>query len=318
MSALYHIAQNDPPALSSSSSTTWSDCFKQFVQSCLQKQQQQRPTASDLLSNQFIVLYSDRKALIELIRKTKDIVRDLDNLQYRKMKKLIMIDGFKNDGSENSVIEDNSQIDVIKSNFFVAPILETQYFKIFNLIFLKDDEVSSVDQENLNNDSVSNLGDDYDDDNANTTNNDEINISTTNEDDNNSSSSLSVQSLKYKNKQSVSSQKVANSNQSPSSTQQKLNNSGDLATTVAIMSNRLINANLNSPNINRNQQISSNNNNNNLAAVTVNNKNLNISNDSIAASPNLNACNSRQSSIASNTEIINFADSLKRRVKIFN
>ena len=45
---------------------------------------------------------------------TKDIVRDLDNLQYRKMKKLIMIDGFKNDGSENSVIEDNSQIDVIK------------------------------------------------------------------------------------------------------------------------------------------------------------------------------------------------------------
>jgi transposase len=51
-----------------------------------------------------------RKALIELIRKTKDIVRDLDNLQYRKIKKLIKFE--KNDGCENSVIEDNSQIDV--------------------------------------------------------------------------------------------------------------------------------------------------------------------------------------------------------------
>ena len=121
MSALYHIAQNEPPTLSGSnnnnnnnnnSTNLWSDCFKQFVALCLQKKPEERSTASDLLSNQFIVLFSDRKALIELIRKTKDTVRDLDSLQYKKMRKLIMIDGLKNDGSESSQIEDNSQIDV--------------------------------------------------------------------------------------------------------------------------------------------------------------------------------------------------------------
>jgi thousand and one amino acid protein kinase len=111
MSALYHIAQNEPPTLST---TTWSDDFKQFIRLCLQKQPDERTAASDLLSNQFIVSYSDRKALIELIRKTKDIVRDLDNLQYRKIKKLIKFE--KNEGCENSVIEDNSQIDVNKRN----------------------------------------------------------------------------------------------------------------------------------------------------------------------------------------------------------
>lgn len=122
MSALYHIAQNEPPTLSvisnNNQQTTpiiqWSDYFKQFVSTCLQKQPQQRASANELLNNQFILNYSDRNALIELIRKTKEIVRDLDNLQYRKMKKIIMIDGSKcnNDGSESSQIEDSSQIDV--------------------------------------------------------------------------------------------------------------------------------------------------------------------------------------------------------------
>ena len=40
--------------------------------------------------------------------------------------------------------------------------------------------MSSVDQENLNIDSVSNIGDDFDDDNGNSTNNDDTNINTTN------------------------------------------------------------------------------------------------------------------------------------------
>ena len=110
MSALYHIAQNEPPQLSTSQAT-WSDYFKQFIKLCLQKQPDERSSANDLLTDQFIVTFSDRKALIELIRKTKEIVRDLDNLQYRKIKKLIKFE--KNDGSENSVVEDNSQIDVI-------------------------------------------------------------------------------------------------------------------------------------------------------------------------------------------------------------
>lgn len=98
MSALYHIAQNDSPSLSTSPSNpdspppVWSENFKSFVDACLQKLSQNRPTADELLKHKFISELSDRNALLELIRKTKEIVRDLDNLQYRKMKKIIMVD----------------------------------------------------------------------------------------------------------------------------------------------------------------------------------------------------------------------------------
>ncbi len=46
MSALYHIAQNDSPSLNSS---TWSEVFRHFVDSCLQKNPSDRPTAGRLL-----------------------------------------------------------------------------------------------------------------------------------------------------------------------------------------------------------------------------------------------------------------------------
>ena len=47
MSALYHIAQNDTPVLAS---PEWSDIFRHFVESCLQKNPQERPTSGKLLS----------------------------------------------------------------------------------------------------------------------------------------------------------------------------------------------------------------------------------------------------------------------------
>lgn len=47
MSALYHIAQNDTPVLQS---PEWSDVFRHFVDSCLQKNPAERPTAGKLLS----------------------------------------------------------------------------------------------------------------------------------------------------------------------------------------------------------------------------------------------------------------------------
>lgn len=47
MSALYHIAQNDTPVLQS---PEWSDIFRHFVDSCLQKNPTERPTAGKLLS----------------------------------------------------------------------------------------------------------------------------------------------------------------------------------------------------------------------------------------------------------------------------
>jgi len=133
MSALYHIAQNDSPTLSTSvnitsnapsSSTSsselkqtsnessdqttisnpivWSDSFKNFIEMCLKKQPQNRPSANELLTHKFIIGLSDRKVLVDLIRKTKEIVRDLDNLQYRKIKKLIMVEGSNNSSSTNT------------------------------------------------------------------------------------------------------------------------------------------------------------------------------------------------------------------------
>ena len=46
MSALYHIAQNESPTLQSNE---WSDYFRNFVDSCLQKIPQDRPTSEELL-----------------------------------------------------------------------------------------------------------------------------------------------------------------------------------------------------------------------------------------------------------------------------
>ncbi|XP_073421570.1 serine/threonine-protein kinase TAO1-B-like [Dendrobates tinctorius] len=86
MSALYHIAQNESPTLQSSE---WSDYFRNFVDSCLQKIPQDRPTSEELLKHMFVLRERPETVLIDLIQRTKDAVRELDNLQYRKMKKLL-------------------------------------------------------------------------------------------------------------------------------------------------------------------------------------------------------------------------------------
>lgn len=86
MSALYHIAQNDSPTLQSNE---WTDSFRIFVDYCLQKIPQERPTSAELLRHDFVRRDRPLRVLIDLIQRTKDAVRELDNLQYRKMKKLL-------------------------------------------------------------------------------------------------------------------------------------------------------------------------------------------------------------------------------------
>ncbi|XP_037126082.1 serine/threonine-protein kinase TAO1-like isoform X2 [Syngnathus acus] len=87
MSALYHIAQNESPVLQSSE---WSDYFRNFVDSCLQKIPQDRPHSDDMLGHAFLQRERPDSVLTELIVRTKDAVRELDNLQYRKMKKILL------------------------------------------------------------------------------------------------------------------------------------------------------------------------------------------------------------------------------------
>ncbi|XP_035253422.1 serine/threonine-protein kinase TAO2 isoform X2 [Anguilla anguilla] len=86
MSALYHIAQNESPILQSSH---WSDYFRNFVDSCLQKIPQDRPTSDVLLKHRFLCRERPLSVVLDLIARTKDAVRELDNLQYRKMKKIL-------------------------------------------------------------------------------------------------------------------------------------------------------------------------------------------------------------------------------------
>uniref|UniRef100_A0A8C7XI57 non-specific serine/threonine protein kinase n=1 Tax=Oryzias sinensis TaxID=183150 RepID=A0A8C7XI57_9TELE len=87
MSALYHIAQNESPTLQSSD---WSDYFRNFVDSCLQKIPQDRPHSDDMLGHAFLQRERPESVLMDLIQRTKDAVRELDNLQYRKMKKILL------------------------------------------------------------------------------------------------------------------------------------------------------------------------------------------------------------------------------------
>ncbi|XP_051927845.1 serine/threonine-protein kinase TAO2 isoform X1 [Hippocampus zosterae] len=86
MSALYHIAQNESPVLQSNH---WSDYFRNFVDSCLQKIAQDRPTSDVLLKHHFLCRERPMTSVMDLIARTKDAVRELDNLQYRKMKKIL-------------------------------------------------------------------------------------------------------------------------------------------------------------------------------------------------------------------------------------
>uniref|UniRef100_A0A8D0ABQ7 non-specific serine/threonine protein kinase n=1 Tax=Sander lucioperca TaxID=283035 RepID=A0A8D0ABQ7_SANLU len=86
MSALYHIAQNESPILQSNH---WSDSFRNFVDSCLQKIPQDRPTSDVLLNHRFLCRERPLTVVMDLIARTKDAVRELDNLQYRKMKKIL-------------------------------------------------------------------------------------------------------------------------------------------------------------------------------------------------------------------------------------
>ncbi|KAB1255319.1 Serine/threonine-protein kinase TAO3 [Camelus dromedarius] len=85
MSALYHIAQNDSPTLQSSE---W--------QYKLQK-------------HDFVRRDRPIRVLIDLIQRTKDAVRELDNLQYRKMKKILFQETRNGPLNESQEDEEDSE-----------------------------------------------------------------------------------------------------------------------------------------------------------------------------------------------------------------
>ncbi|KAI1731702.1 protein kinase domain-containing protein [Ditylenchus destructor] len=116
MSALYHIAQNDPPCLSTaawpSEVVSWSDSFYSFVDQCLRKDPQQRLSTNACLNHSFITERRSPNVISELIHRTKMVVRELDNFQYRKMRKLMYIEeqtsGTASEGYSVDIQEDLS------------------------------------------------------------------------------------------------------------------------------------------------------------------------------------------------------------------
>ncbi|VDP17562.1 unnamed protein product, partial [Heligmosomoides polygyrus] len=117
MSALYHIAQNDPPKLApitNENQPEWSDWFKDFVNICLQKEAEERPPTGVLLN-----------------------VMELDNFQYKKMRKLMYLDEVENKDGEhtqgithvphlrrprNNSIHENVIVDLFLQNRTLIPV----------------------------------------------------------------------------------------------------------------------------------------------------------------------------------------------------
>uniref|UniRef100_A0AAR2KHF3 Serine/threonine-protein kinase TAO2 n=1 Tax=Pygocentrus nattereri TaxID=42514 RepID=A0AAR2KHF3_PYGNA len=112
MSALYHIAQNESPTLQSSE---WTDYFRNFVDSCLQKLPHDRPTSEELLQHAFVLRERAESVLMDLIQRTKDAVRELDNLQYRKMKKILFPEAHNGPAAEAPEEEEVSHYNYLNS-----------------------------------------------------------------------------------------------------------------------------------------------------------------------------------------------------------
>ncbi|XP_037114018.1 serine/threonine-protein kinase TAO3 isoform X4 [Syngnathus acus] len=106
MSALYHIAQNDSPTLQANE---WSDLFRSFVDYCLLKIPQERPSSGELLRHDFVRRERSPRILLDLIQRTKDAVRELDHLQYRKMKKILYQEKHNGPMGESQEDEEDSE-----------------------------------------------------------------------------------------------------------------------------------------------------------------------------------------------------------------
>ncbi|MEQ2161396.1 hypothetical protein GOODEAATRI_009255 [Goodea atripinnis] len=91
-------------------SVLWSDYFRNFVDSCLQKLSQDRPTSDVLLkvrTHHFLCRERPVTVVMDLIARTKDAVRELDNLQYRKMKKILFYEAHNGPAPEGGDEEED-------------------------------------------------------------------------------------------------------------------------------------------------------------------------------------------------------------------
>ena len=87
--------------------------------------------------HQFVTRGRSIQVLIDLIQRTKAAVRELDNLNYRKMKKILMIDACETESTVGDADGNKSWRLVFfaqaKHFPFFSKLLEAQVFLIFKL-----------------------------------------------------------------------------------------------------------------------------------------------------------------------------------------
>ncbi|MGH0179642.1 UNVERIFIED_CONTAM: hypothetical protein FKN15_001996 [Acipenser sinensis] len=106
MSALYHIAQNDSPALQSNECPVLpASSLMDFLFLSSQSRQ-----------HDFVIRERSQTVLTDLIQRTKDAVRELDNLQYRKMKKILYQERHNGPLTESQEEEEDSEHASCKMN----------------------------------------------------------------------------------------------------------------------------------------------------------------------------------------------------------
>ncbi|CAD5213969.1 unnamed protein product [Bursaphelenchus okinawaensis] len=111
MSALYHIAQNDPPTLSGTH-PVYKEVLRSlemidFVQKCLKKEPNDRMTAAQCKEHSFIKRPRNKRIMSKLVRHTKKRVLKLDSDMYTKMKKIFYLEG-ANSGAAGTLSDDES------------------------------------------------------------------------------------------------------------------------------------------------------------------------------------------------------------------
>lgn len=93
--------------------------FCNFVDLCLKKMPAERPSSAKLLQHAYVTRPRSETVLLELIARTKSAVRELDNLNYRKMKKILMVDTCETEsavGDTDDQQDDHAGGDSSKSN----------------------------------------------------------------------------------------------------------------------------------------------------------------------------------------------------------
>uniref|UniRef100_A0A8C1G5I7 non-specific serine/threonine protein kinase n=1 Tax=Cyprinus carpio TaxID=7962 RepID=A0A8C1G5I7_CYPCA len=112
MSALYHIAQNEMMTFPSCSLTFLNSklyCLKSSRSFFSQDGLLQKLCGLLLTEHAFVRRERPDSVLIDLIQRTKDAVRELDNLQYRKMKKILFQEAHNGPAAE--VPDDEEEVE---------------------------------------------------------------------------------------------------------------------------------------------------------------------------------------------------------------